>query len=293
MAVPNFLCVGAQKAGTTTLYEILKQHPDVYLPQKVKETKFFVYAEKFAKGISYYEQEYFGAYKGQHAIGEVDPAMMYEEKSAQRIFETLGNTVKLIFIFRNPAARAYSHYLMSVRKGFETLPFEAALAAEDERLQSNPAQKFNFSYRSRGYYAAQVERFLKYFPLQNMLFLVFEEDLIHNRQQTFHRIQDFLGIQHATLNLQIRSNEAALPKNKTVHELTRKKNPLRRVFGLLLPRAAKKKLQQLIAKGNLTKAEIPRLDQKTEAALVQQYFINDIHKLENLMQRDLSSWYAG
>ena len=57
MAVPNFLCVGAQKAGTTTLYEILKQHPDIFLPQQVKETKFFVYEEKFQKGLAFYSQK--------------------------------------------------------------------------------------------------------------------------------------------------------------------------------------------------------------------------------------------
>ena len=81
MVVPNFLCVGAQKAGTTTLYEILRQHPDIFLPQKVKETKFFVFEEKYAKGLDFYSQEYFRDYKGQKAIGEVDPAMMYEEES--------------------------------------------------------------------------------------------------------------------------------------------------------------------------------------------------------------------
>ncbi len=121
MALPNFLCVGAQKAGTTTLYEILKQHPDIFLPQNIKETKFFVYDEKYEKGVQWYQKEFFSEWNGQKAIGEVDPAMMFEEKSAQRIFDTLGNNVKLIFIFRNPVARAYSHYLMSQRKGAEDL----------------------------------------------------------------------------------------------------------------------------------------------------------------------------
>lgn len=140
MAVPNFLCVGAQKAGTTTLYEILKQHPDIFLPQQVKETKFFVYEEKFQKGLAFYEKEYFSEWNSQSAIGEVDPAMMFEELAAQRIHHTLGEQVKLIFIFRNPVSRAYSHYLMSQRKGFEDHSFEEAIAAEQERLKSKPEQ---------------------------------------------------------------------------------------------------------------------------------------------------------
>src|SRR5437868_3900524 len=106
MALPNFLCVGAQKAGTTTLYEILKQHPDIFLPKKIKETKFFVYEEKFQRGKTWYEKEFFSEVKNEKAFGEIDPAMMFEEKSAQRIFDTLGKDVKLIFVFRNPVARA-------------------------------------------------------------------------------------------------------------------------------------------------------------------------------------------
>lgn len=291
MAVPNFLCVGAQKAGTTTLYEILKQHPDIFLPRKVKETKFFVYEEKFEKGLKFYEQEYFSECKGQRAIGEVDPAMMYEEKAAQRIYETLGGNVKLIFIFRNPVSRAYSHFLMSQRKGFEELPFEQAIANEPERLKSNPSQKFNFSYFSRGYYTEQVNRFRKFFKEENMLFLVFEDDFIKNRSETFNRIQDFLGVKRAELNLQIKSNEAAAPKNKAVHELTRKKNPLRNFLGKLLPSGAKKELQRFITQKNSAAVENAKLDKKKEKELVDEFFMNDILQLEKLIHRDLSSWY--
>ncbi|MBX7107469.1 MAG: sulfotransferase domain-containing protein [Chitinophagales bacterium] len=292
MAVPNFLCVGAQKAGTTTLYEILKQHPDIFLPQKVKETKFFVNAEKYAKGLKFYEKEYFSEYGMQAAIGEVDPAMMYEEKAAQRIYESLGNDVKLIFIFRNPAARAYSHYLMSQRKGFEDLSFDAAVAAEADRLKSNPSQKFNFSYISRGYYTAQLNRFRKYFKEENILCLVFEDDFIKNRLETFNRIQDFLGVKHAELNLQIRSNEAAAPRSKAVHELTRKKNPLRSMLGKLLPSTMRKWLQRFIASKNAVVAENARLDSRKEMELIDKFFISDIHQLEQLIHRDLSTWYG-
>lgn len=292
MAVPNFLCVGAQKAGTTTLYEILKQHPDIFLPQKVKETKFFVNADKYAKGLKHYEKEYFGEYSNQSAIGEVDPAMMYEEKSAQRIFESLGANVKLIFIFRNPAARAYSHYLMSQRKGFEDLSFDEAIAAEADRLKTNPAQKFNFSYISRGYYTEQLNRFKKYFKEENMLCLIFEDDFVKNRKETFNRIQDFLGVSRADLNLQIKSNEAAAPRNKTVHELTRKKNPLRNVIGKILPSDTKKWLQRFIASKNAAVAENARLDHRKEMDLIDKFFISDIHQLEQLIHRDLSTWYG-
>ncbi len=292
MAVPNFLCVGAQKAGTTTLYEILKQHPDIFLPQQVKETKFFVYEEKFQKGLAFYEKEYFSEWNGQSSIGEVDPAMMFEELAAQRIHHTLGEQVKLIFIFRNPVSRAYSHYLMSQRKGFEDLSFEEAIAAEQERLKSKPEQKFNFSYFSRGFYTEQVNRFKKFFREENMLFLVFEDDFIKNRKETFDRIQDFLGVKRMALNLQIKSNEAAAPKNKAIHDLTRKKNPLRNLLAKIIPSGARKQLQRFIAGKNAKAVEQPRLDKLKEQELIHQYFISDIKDLEKLIHRDLHTWYS-
>ena len=290
--LPNFLCVGAQKAGTTTLYEILKQHPDIFLPQKIKETKFFVYEEKYAKGVQWYEKEFFRELKSQRAVGEVDPAMMYEEKSAQRIFDTLGKGVKLIFIFRNPVARAYSHYLMSQRKGFDDLSFDEAIAKESERLIIAPEKKFNFSYFSRGLYAQQVERFLKLFPSENFLSLVFEDDFIKNRKATFDKIQDFLGVNRAELNLDIRSNEAAATKNKAIHDLTRKKNPIRSALGKLLPKSARRSAQQFLAGKNNESIQNPKLDPRREQELIQQYFIEDIHQLEKMIERNLSTWYS-
>lgn len=290
--LPNFLCVGVQKAGTTTLYEILKQHPDIFLPRKVKETKFFVYDEKFARGTQWYANEFFSEWKNQKAVGEVDPAMMYEEKSAQRIFDSLGKDVKLIFIFRNPVARAYSHYQMSRQKGFEELSFDEAIAMENQRLKSDPEKKFNFSYFSRGFYSQQVERFLKLFPQENFLFLVFEDDFIKNRKTTFDKIQDFLGVKYASLDLDIRSNEAAKPKSKELYNLTRKKNPLRSALGKLLPKSVRRSAQKFLTGRNAEVIQNSRLDPKREHELIHHYFIEEIHRLEKMIHRDLSTWYS-
>ncbi|MBA3646962.1 MAG: sulfotransferase domain-containing protein [Chitinophagales bacterium] len=292
MALPNFLCVGAQKAGTTTLYEILKQHPDIFLPQNVKETKFFVYPDKYENGLEYYEKEYFSEWQGQQAIGEVDPAIMFEEQAASRIHRSLGNKVKLIFILRNPAARAYSHFLMTQRKGFEELSFDEAISKEKDRLVQNPAQKFNFSYLTRGYYSRQIERFKEYFPAENFLFLIFEDDFIKNRKITFDRIQDFLEVKRVGLDLDIRSNKAAAPKNKTVHELMRKRNAVRNTLSKIMPGSLKKTIQDFISKKNIKEIEHSTLDVKKEMELIQKFFMEDIQKLEKILYRDLSTWYT-
>lgn len=289
--LPNFLCVGAQKAGTTTLDQILRQHPDIYLPRKVKETKFFVFADRYARGAAWYEQEYFGEWKGQRAVGEVDPAIMFEEPAAQRIYDTLGNRVRLIFLLRHPATRAYSHYLMSRRRGFETLTFSEALQAEPQRLQQDPERRLQFSYVARGLYSAQVERFLHLFPRSNLLFLIMEEDFIRNRERTFAYLQEFLNVPVRNLNLAIRRNEAAEAQWPWLQQLLRGKNPLRRMASLMLPRPLRRRLQLGMEQLTTAPASQPRLSKELAGELIQRYFLNDIKKLEKLINRDLTCWY--
>ena len=133
MILPNFVCVGAQKSATTTLHTILTQHPNIYLP-KVKETKFFLNYGSYEKGIRFYSQEYFGDWAGQKAVGEFCPEYMYFEYVAKRLYEYFGPELKIISTLRNPADRAYSHYLMSKRRTIENEKFEKAIELEHKRI---------------------------------------------------------------------------------------------------------------------------------------------------------------
>jgi hypothetical protein len=125
-----------------------------------------------------------------------------------------------------------------------------------------------------------------------MLFLVFEDDFIKNRKSTFDHIQEFLGVKKAALDLDIRSNEAVTPKSKALHDLTRKKNPIRQAIGKLLPKSARRSVQKFLSGQNSETIQNPKLDPKKEKELIQQYFIDDIHQLEKIINRNLSSWYS-
>jgi len=186
MPLPNFLCVGAQKAGTTTLHDILIQHPEIYLPE-IKETKFFQDNSKYRKGLDYYEKEFFGKWNGERAVGEIDSVYMYFEYVPERIYKHLGKDIKLIFMLRNPVDRAYSHYWMSYRRGYETETFERAIELEQKRIKIDEFHKIHFSYIDRGFYAKQIKRYLKLFPKENMLFIIFEEDFLKNRKKQLNR----------------------------------------------------------------------------------------------------------
>lgn len=284
----NFICIGAQKAGTTTLADILSSHPQICVPP-IKETKYFLFDEDYAKGKSFYDQ-YFSNYTGQSAAGEFDPDYMLFPFTAARIRETLGSDIKIIVVLRNPAERAYSHYLMTRKKGLEPHGFNEALEAEKTRKGDIKTRKI-FAYAERGFYGAQLSEFLKVFPASNFLFLVFEEDFLQNRRATIDHVQSFLGVEVKPLNIDVHSNEAGEAKNEAIRDLVRKPNFAKRLLKAIMPSAsARKSIRKFFIRSNMQKVTVPRLSKEETLRINQQYFAEDIRLTEKLIGRSLSVW---
>lgn len=177
-ASPSFIIVGAQKSGTSTLYEMLAKHPKVYRNEK-KELHFFDFNYNAGKD-TYREQ--LSCPEGM-ITGEASPFYMYHPAVAARIAKMYPN-VKLIFILRDPAERALSHYRMNAERGIEPLSPLMALVTEEDRLLKamqageswdTPDSTFqNFTYKSRGHYEAQWINFTKHFKRQQMFVLRME-----------------------------------------------------------------------------------------------------------------------
>lgn len=285
----NFVCIGAQKAGTTTLADILSGHSDICIPP-IKETKYFLFDEDYAKGKSFYDN-YFSNFTGQKAIGEFDPDYLLYPFTAQRIKDTLGADVKIIVVLRNPADRAFSHYLMTKRKGLEQNDFENALKAETGRKTDIKTRKI-YAYGERGMYGKQIEAFMEVFPAKNFLFLVFEEDFLKNRSQTIERVQQFLEVPVTSLNVDIHSNEAGEAKNEALNELVRKPNFAKKLLKAILPsKAFRKNVRRFFIKQNMQKVSTPKLSDAQRSELINSYFIEDIHLTEKLINRSLAVWY--
>jgi len=295
--LPNFICVGAQKAGTTSLYDILKSHPNIYMSD-VKETKFFQRDNDYIKGLKFYQEEYFSNLNQELIIGEIDPEYLYFNYVSKRIYDSLGKNTKLIFMLRNPVERAYSHYLMSLRRGYETLSFENAIACEYERINNTSndteyfSQKNHFSYIDRGLYYKQIEEYLKYFPKENMLFILFEEDFLLKKEETINKILIFLGVESSkVLDINAKSNPATLPKSIFLTNLLNKKSLLKRIIKILLPfptlrNNIKQKIDQLNQKVLIKR----KLDKNFKNDTFEKYFKKDVSKLEQLIDRNLDHW---
>lgn len=292
MVLPNFLCVGTQKAGTTSLHNILIQHSNIYLPKK-KETKFFVDDSLFEKGLSYYESEFFSKWNGEKAIGEVDPDYMYFEYVPERIYGFLGKDIKLIFFLRNPVERAYSHYLMSKGRGIEKLSFLEAVKVERERIHKDFFSKSHFSYITRGFYSEQIKRFLRFFPKENMFFAIFEKDFLNDRANLFKKLFNFLDVpEKKEIDFNIKSNPAFgshVPLlSRIIHEKPKWAKSFANIF--IPNKKIKRKIAVMLDEINKKPIKKRELNVNEKYFLYKTYFKKEIQELEKLINRDLSIW---
>jgi hypothetical protein len=189
----DFLVVGAQKSGTTTLYKLLREHPEIYLP-KEKELAFFAIEQRYQRGFDWLLEEYFSEADPEKMWGDVSPQHMAGLFVAGRIAKRLPSA-KIVVVLRNPIDRAYSAYRMAVRRGIETRSFSdiveqalksaPILMAEDEFVEDD--------YIRNGLYGLVIERYMQHFS-PSQIHVAFMEDLEANPANTIKKIFQFLGV---------------------------------------------------------------------------------------------------
>jgi len=308
----DFIIVGAAKAGTTSLYHFLAQHPEVYM-SPIKEPNYFAddidltalrpevqsrmkllnipewlrgdmknhIHRAFIRDPRQYEALFrFG--DAAHVRGEASASYLYSATAAKNI-AAYNPSAKIIMVLRNPVERAYSHYLMDQRMAVTDLSFEEALAAD--AAQRPKSWGSTSLYLELGCYSQQVQRYLESFPKENILILLHEE-LRNNTADTLRRVFSFLQVDlTAEVATGEAHNTAAVPRNTLVKKLIGVN-----WFRVTVRRALKRTFLKKFIKHTLfTKAEGETLSPKT-AAQLRNYFHDDIAALERLLQTDLSAW---
>ena len=196
--LPDFLVIGAQKAGTTALYAYLRWHPGITGPSW-KEVSFF--DRHWWRGEAWYRGQ-FPLRAGERLVGEASPSYLFHPLAPGRA-RSLVPDAKLIALLRDPVDRAYSQYQHEVALGREPLSFEDALAAEDDRLAGEVERLtedprafsrawWDHTYAARGRYAEQLERWLAVFPREQLL-VVPTEELGERPAETYASILAYLG----------------------------------------------------------------------------------------------------
>ncbi len=207
--LPNFLVIGVEKGGTTSLFRYLVKHPNV-LPAAKKEIHYFSHVYN----VGYHT---WGWYRGHFplkitramhphqpaTVGEASANYISHPHAPQRVAAMLPG-VKIIALLRNPIDRAYSQYQHKVRQGLEDLSFEEAIrkepgrmAGEWDRMMNDPsyysAAYHYHAYVQRGQYAEQLERWFAQLPREQFLVLR-SEDLFERPREIYADVLDFLGL---------------------------------------------------------------------------------------------------
>lgn len=299
MSLPNFLMIGAMKSGTTSLYHYLCQHPQIYM-SSVKEPKFFALEGTTwdseprgpgglskIKGIRDWQtyRDLFSGVSGETAIGEASPLYIYAPQAAEKIRKTLPD-VKIVAILRHPVDRAYSHFLHWVQRGLEPLgaDFLKVWNEEDRRMAENWSP--NYHYKHRGFYYDQLQRYYDRFDGDRIRIYLFEE----LQQDPIALVRDLFSYLEVDGNFNPQTeqkyNESQVPINSQVNQFVDRPNFVKTLLKPFVPQAWRDRLKQTIKQTNSSK---PKLDPGLRSQLTQVYR-EDMLKLQDLIQKDLSNW---
>ena len=311
MPLPTFIIGGVRRGGSTSLYHTIRQHPDLYVYPH-SELNYFVEEEvngrKWRDGrVDPHQWEATHTLDGYaalfangsraSAIGHKGADLLFWLPAHARIARYVPNA-RFIFTLRQPTRRAWSHYWIECAKGRETLGFEKALAAEDERAEKSDWAWFHLSYRARGFYDVQLKRFFEVFSRERVLVITLEQTITQPRE-TLQQVYRFLGV-NPELGLDSagthkKQNWATLRRSWTLHSGIRQiidgyeqsTNALTKLFmrSKTSRRLIRNHLQSPFRKA-MRKIAMP---DKCRSEL-DTIYAPHIAALENLLQRSFEEW---
>lgn len=284
----DFFIVGAPKAGTTSLYHYLHEHPQVEMSLQ-KEPNYFSFKAIQSQGLYYKknridtQKKYnglFNFHKRDVIFGEGSVSYLFYPTVAQDIKE-YNPSAKIIIMLRNPIDRAFSHYLMDYRLGLVSNSFEDII---NKKSKHKYAHLFYQQYIQAGKYTAQIKRYFDVFDKENILLIDYEEfksDVIG----TVASVYTFLNVSaEFTANVGRKHNTFIMPKNKLVR-CVYSFLVLRNIFVFIFPKNIVRTIRSMLFEQD----KKPRLLEETRAQL-KQYFSNDVRLLGSLIGKDYSKW---
>ena len=289
----DFLIIGAQKSGTTTLYHWLKQHPDIFLPE-AKEILYFAKDEFYQQGDEYLNV-FYRHYGGQKIAGGAYVHMIYFPYVAERIY-SYNPQIKFIALLRNPVDRAYSAYWFARCNGWETIAtLEDALDKEEKRVHGPYKDQAELTYLAHGRYAEQLQSYFNLFGRDRVMVLLTEE-LRDNSEKVVGRTLNFLGLPSNTdsLDLSRDSNRAATARFPWLQKIFLTQDVWYKKWGrkALSPDIRsfiRERVSKKVILLNRRPFQYPPMDPSTRRMLVE-HFKPYNEQLGQLIGRDLSFW---
>ncbi|MBS1774019.1 MAG: sulfotransferase domain-containing protein [Bacteroidetes bacterium] len=302
--LPDFLCIGAQKSGTTTIWHILNAHKDICMAWP-RETRFFCDNHLYNEGVVKYETKFFAGRKSAKRVGEKCPEYLFVPDTAKKIFDALGEKTQFIISLRSPAQRAFSHYRHNMAMMRECRPFTEVLENEAKQLKQGEVIEPPFGYISRGMYSVQIKRYLQRFDKKNILFISFENEILKDQASLAIKLYGFLGVDQVlpnglpfksghpklemlSMNFHSESNTVVVSQKKEVSGWRKLFHPNQNVDEII--HNPSKQLIDYTTAFNKNKPEQYTLSKEEEISFNRQYFKEDIEKLKAIVDWDISNW---
>ncbi len=307
VSLPDFLIVGAPRAGTTALYDALARHPRIFMSKEKEPLFFYAWGEspyyldsqrkRLAGHIAYRLDDYLSLFRRAargRILGEASTWYLYGHErtipNLKKVYGEMTRQVKIMIVLRNPVERAWSHYWLKRGWGTEDLEFDAAIRPEVIKARLDAHLVASFDYLGMGMYGRGVEAFLRHFDRVKVF--VFEE-MVRDEAASRADVCRFLGLPETGARLVTRkTNKSGLPRRGPagiVARLVFRPNMLKAVAKLFLP-------VRLRQGWKLRAGERIFVSQKMDDATRRRlsvYYKEDIQRLESLLGLDLRAWRQG
>ena len=270
----DFWIIGAQKAGTTSLFEILREHPDICMPE-TKEIHFFASEEFWSQGPAYLPP-HFPDLDCEKLLGGAYVHDIFFEESVQRMHAHNPN-MRMIAMLRNPIDRAYSAYWFARRNGWENAAtFEEGLEREEARLSGRRQEQSELTYFTHGLYATQLRRFNERFGADRV-HCELTEDLKSNPADVLARTLKFLALPSNTVDLPTQkvTNTAGFPRFLTLQKILLGDSAMKRVARRLTTNKLRRRLKRSVIKPvqrmNIRSVQYEPMREETRQMLRERY----------------------
>jgi hypothetical protein len=290
---PNFFIVGAQKAGTTSLYFYLKKIPGVYM-SPLKEVFYFAphAVQNNIADVIRDKKEYlklFESARGYTAVGEATPFYLLDPDAPKLIHQTVPHA-RIIMILRDPIERAYSNYLMKMKYSGMKSSFY------DELMRDYKSQEKLFGrsqlYVEFGMYYEQVKRYFDIFGREQVKVIIFEE-FIQHPEQTVNEVLDFLGVNYAITEIREQHNPYSVPRSPIalwIFAFFRKLRTKNIKFYKILALLPDSMVESIPEKILFKRKQKPKIEAKA-VKFLQEIYCDDVIRLESLLGRSLP-WHT-
>lgn len=287
------MIAGAPKAGTTSLYRYLLQHPGIFMPAK-KEPVFFCGYERefrgpgsevFNENLVVDEEEYMGLFSRAPAgslTGEASTDYLSCPESPYRL-ERWNPSARVVICLRNPIERAYSEHMHLVRDMLETKTFRESLELEDERAARNWIPLF--WHVRRGLYHESVRRYLDVFGDQRVK-VILHEELRRSPASVVEEIFGFLGLAPVPVEVAVQHNASGHPRLRRLQAFLLHENRVKAAAKRLAPRKIRVRAKEALLSANLRRSAVSEDD----FGYLKERFAADVERLQGLLGVSLEHW---